>query len=143
MNKLISAIALLMMIAFHATAHAATVKCQTVARANEEIPPFHITFKTHGAALEPLYDVQAWTDGRDLAFNVLSGDADYNPRIPGRGRFAFDMEPTSFNGIIHGVIMPESIPAGAYTFVAQLISSTDSYHDGIYSYFKMVCSVGQ
>ncbi len=86
--------------------------------------------------------------------DLLEKDKAYKPRKgknQNRSRFLFDLPATSesFDGIIHGVIFPtdltkeESVEMNAdgLNFRALVTSSTDSYHDGIISYFRLYCDV--
>ncbi len=78
----------------------------------------------------------------------------YKPKIENRVRFDVDANATNndgknaFDGIVHGLILPEVLPAleGEATsidFKAKVISSTDSYHDDINSYFPLNCTVSK
>lgn len=135
---------------------AAGLSCHTVVQEGQFTPLFTMTAELDegalkGVELTSLQNVQITVATDTLAIESLQRDEDYAPRTnKDRNRFNFNIETTSaedtpeeyaFDGIAHGVILPKILPAASNEFAAYLISSTDSYHDGINSYFKMLCTV--
>lgn len=84
------------------------------------------------------------TEGRSTA------DISYKPRGRNKdlNRFALphleywnqDSTETATAGFVHYVLLPKKFPAASKAFSAILGATTDSYHDGIISYYKMTCS---
>ncbi|MBY0471599.1 hypothetical protein K2X30_10575 [bacterium] len=83
---------------------------------------------------------------------VLKKDDSYSPnKNKNRNRFNVDINATDndFDGIMHGLILPKFLTKDditkkkdkVITFNATIISSTDSYHDGINSYFFISCTL--
>ena len=84
---------------------------------------------------------------------LIEKDKTYKPKtIKNRNRFKFYLDATdgSFDGIIHGIILPKVLSIaevvelgedGTITFNGKVLSSTDSYHDGIISYFPLSCEL--
>lgn len=135
---------------------AAQLSCQTAPQPAEYMPYFRLQAEIDksalaGAELVALSKVSIEAASGTLAIDTLAKDAAYRPRtIKERNRFLFDIDVTSveatpaafsFDGIAHGVIMPKTLPVGEKDFTAYLISSTDSYHDGINSYFRTLCTL--
>lgn len=81
-------------------------------------------------------------------WNTVKSDPNYSPRTDlNRNRFNFPASllatDDQFDGIAHGLILPKTITRGSRSFKGYVISSTDSYHDGIMSYFPMDCALGR
>ena len=84
-------------------------------------------------------------------FETIQRDKVYRPRkFLNRNRFLFegiDASTDRFDGIVHGLILPKVLGSQdilsrdetGLTFNAKVISSTDSYHDGIMTYFPLTC----
>lgn len=99
-----------------------------------------------GVELTALRNVKASAAQRKpVVTPSVAKDATYKPRTsPDRNRFMLGNLPATderFDGIAHAVIFPKTVDPKAKAFDAWVVSSTDSYHDGIMSYFPMQCSV--
>lgn len=144
------------------SANAAYLHCQAVDRAGENgtyHPHFTLAAKIddaflNGGELKTLSEVEAQTSKREFRVETLEHDAAYAPRTnKNRVRFPLSLSASDnlFDGIIHGVLLPKTLTDADITetreesvvIKAQLLSSTDSYHDGIISYFPMTCEVSE
>lgn len=115
------------------------------------VPSFTFTakvpaaFGSNGAELTELATVSASAaQAEPTQWSKVASDASYRPRTNlNRNRFNFpaalEASDDQFDGIAHGLILPKTIDRGARSFKGYVISSTDSYHDGIMSYFPMDC----
>ena len=93
-------------------------------------------------------------DKNEFASQILA-DATYRPRTnKNRARFNFigvNATTDVFDGIVHGILLPKVLTsaeilrqtATEIQFRAKVISSTDSYHDGIMEYFPFECTLTQ
>lgn len=136
---------LLVIALFTLQAQAASVHCTTVAtRTSDYFPDMDVDFDANLADLATLKNVKVSVPGDSFEADVLKADTSYRPHRGNSGlRFGFTLQPETdtFDGIVHGMILPLQVSAGTKTFHATALSSTDSYHDGIVSYFAMSCSV--
>lgn len=133
------------------TAGAATLNCSTTGRAGET-PNVQLTGEVSDAFAqgEEAGDLTYIADAvvvvaksAPKSLGLLTIDKSYKPRMKERVRFNTESlpasEPKGFDGIVHGFIFPQRL--SSEKFLAKVISSDDSYHDGIYSYYSMDCSV--
>ena len=108
-----------------------------------------------GAQLKSLNEVNV-TAGENVEYAPqILADASYRPRTnQNRARFNLrGVEATTdvFDGIVHGILLPKILMAADIVhktdteiqFKAKVISSTDSYHDGIMEYFAFECKLTQ
>lgn len=145
---------------------AASLECQTLPSTDTyNNPTLSMTAKISksyltGSQLKGIKSIYAKVTAAERHEQIgdLTIDPAYSPHgNPNRVRLntdsieAFDdAENAEFDGIIHGFIFPKQLgddditsreADGTISFKASLISSTDSYHDGIYSYFPMNCTL--
>lgn len=131
-------------------AQAVTLQCHTTG-ADGETPRLSLAGQVSDefaqgeeAGLDEVQDLVVTVGGKTTALGTLKIDPAYKPRIENRVRFNTINIPTGggsdgFDGIIHGFIFPKMI--SSENFKAIVISSDDSYHDGIWSYYSMACHV--
>ncbi|MCX6125254.1 MAG: hypothetical protein NTV34_10995 [Proteobacteria bacterium] len=132
---------------------AATMACET---APDEDLKVRISAQVDDSALlgQEITQLRQLTVAAGIAqstFENIQNDKVYRPRMNlNRNRFLFegiDASSDRFDGIVHGVILPKilgsqditSTDEAGLSFKAKVISSTDSYHDGIMSYFPLSC----
>lgn len=131
-------------------AQAVTLQCQTTGAVGET-PNLSLVGQVSDEfaqgeeeGLTGIEDLVVTVGGRSVALGNLAIDPTYKPRMQNRVRINTIDLPTriegdTFDGIVHGFIFPQMI--SAESFEAKVISSDDAYHDGIWSYYTMSCSV--